>query len=97
MVQDVHDTVRFVLIQMGLRPFNKANFFENKVDITVRGYVVSAAIDSDNIAAKIYIDPLKYVLIPDDNNKYVGKVCTETIIVEKNPRIEIILKERTKV
>lgn len=48
------------------------------VDVHVVATFKGTPLDSDNIAAKLYIDALKGPLLLDDNPKYVRRVTTES-------------------
>lgn len=66
--------------------------FLQKVDIVVTAYFNKRPIDSDNVPAKIYIDPLKNWLMREDNIHYVRKVTTEAVYNPKDiERVEILI------
>lgn len=91
----IHEQVRGALLEMGLRAQKKEQFYKEKVDIDIKAYFRSRVFDSDNIPAKLYIDGLKMYLIPDDTNKYVGSVKTESFYDKTGTeRVEITIIPR---
>lgn len=62
-----------------------------RVDISVVVYFRANPYDSDNIPAKLMIDGLLNLVIPDDSPRYLRRVCTESCIDRKRPRVEITL------
>lgn len=72
--------------------------FTGKVDISVTAYFNKRPIDSDNVPAKLYIDPLKGWLLREDNHHCVGRVTTEAILApEESERVEILILENPAV
>lgn len=65
--------------------------YTGRVDIAVVAYFRGKAFDSDNIPAKLFIDGLINLVIPDDSPRFVRRVSTESRIDRKHPRIEITL------
>jgi hypothetical protein len=80
---DIHNLVQATLIDQGYTIMKKSQLFTKKVDIVLTAYFARLPIDSDNIASKLYIDGLKYILLHDDSLAYVGKVTTESIKSDK--------------
>lgn len=89
LADSVHKRVVIALNILGLRPMNKDHIFNNRVDIIITAYFDKRPLDSDNIGAKLYIDPLKFVLLHDDSPKYVRSTKTISEIDRDNPRLEI--------
>lgn len=83
----VHDLVVYEAYkQIGINNIRK---FELPVDITIVAYFAKSWQDADNIAAKLYVDGLKYLLLKDDSPKWVQSVTTTSAIDRDNPRVEI--------
>lgn len=74
---------------MGYQPMDKSKIFDTRVDIIITAYFDKRPMDSDNIGAKLYIDPLKFIVITDDNPKYVRRVSVQSEMDRANPRLEI--------
>ncbi len=91
LADSVHRKVTAAMVDMGIHPMDKTKMFQGRVDIVVTAFFDKRPLDSDNIGAKIYIDPLKLVLIMDDNPKYVRRVSSQSEIDRENPRLEIVL------
>lgn len=85
--------MRDALLEMGIRPMQKENLFENPVTIHVTAYFAHRPLDADNIAVKPYIDALKYVLLHDDTMSFVVSVTTQSLIDRDNPRVELEITE----
>jgi hypothetical protein len=51
---------------------------EHEVDIHITAYMQPPLLDSDNVAAKLFIDGLKGQIIVDDKREYV-RHCTTTV------------------
>jgi len=85
-VDPIHEAVWYA-IPAGTRPFKR------RVDITVRAYFRSKALDSDNIPAKLYIDGLRGRVIVDDDRRYVRAVTTQSMRDKQRPRVEIEITE----
>jgi hypothetical protein len=63
------------------------------VDIKVSAYYDRLPVDSDNILAKVYIDPLKGWWIYDDKLIYVREVSTQSYPTKGEPYVEITLNK----
>lgn len=63
--------------------------FTGRVDICVIVYFRANPYDSSNIPLKLYEDGLVDLVIPDDRPEFVRRVCTESRIDRKRPRVEI--------
>jgi hypothetical protein len=50
----------------------------HEVDIHITAYMLPPLLDSDNVAAKLFIDGLKGHVIQDDNRTYL-RHCTTTV------------------
>lgn len=89
-VDGIHSSVRFALIEQKI----PKNYFKNRVTVTVRQYFHNKPYDSDNIPAKMYIDPLKQWLFVDDSIAYIGEVRTESFVDKtSDERVEITIEE----
>ena len=84
--QRVHELVRYSLTRLQRVPFSK------KISIFITAYFKHRPLDSDNIAAKLYVDGLKGYVINDDTPAYVGFVATRSEVDKANPRVEIDIK-----
>lgn len=71
---------------------------EKKVDVEFTFYEPNAMRDPDNISAamKFIFDALVNMgVLPDDNQKHIGRIVLNEIRVDKgNPHIEVRLEER---
>jgi hypothetical protein len=66
---------------------------EYPVNIKVTGFFKNdIRHDPDNICAKLYIDGLVPVILPDDNNKFVKIVSTEAVSNCKTEWVEILIE-----
>lgn len=68
---------------------------DSPVDVSIVAYS-SRPVDADNICAKVYIDGLVGLLLPDDNYQVVRQVCLasercgrslERVIISVRPRV----------
>lgn len=82
----VHDLVKY-----SLKP-EQRKMVTGKVDIFTTVYFRNYPYDSDNIAAKPYIDGLKGIILPDDTRKYVGFTATKSEVDKAKPRVEIEIR-----
>lgn len=84
--QDEVDRVKWIMrAALGAMP----PVFTCRVDICVIVYFRGNWHDPDNIPSKLFVDGLKDLVIPDDTPKYVRRVCTESRVDRKRPRVEI--------
>lgn len=81
--QRAHALVRYSLTRLQRVPFSE------KVNIYITAYFKNRPLDSDNIAAKLYVDGLKGYIIHDDTPAYVGFVATKSEVDKENPRVEV--------
>ena len=88
-VDDAHAEVYSALNSMGIAPLSGKNIIQQRVDIRLTGYYKNRIVDADNLCSKIFLDPLKGILLVDDSPKYVRSVTTQCEIDKKNPRLEI--------
>lgn len=86
--QDEVDRVKWIMRE-ALGPMPPV--FTCRVDICVVVYFRGNPYDSDNIPAKLIIDGLIDLVIPDDRPEFVRRVCTESRIDRKRPRVEITI------
>lgn len=96
MAEDIHQKVALTLkAKYGRKPIPKIDY---KVKIKITAFYKKTHIDSDNLPAKIYIDGLKGILIPDDDPRFVGPVTTLSCKVEDGgkERMEIDIGKYTK-
>lgn len=84
----VHDLVTLSAYEQ-LKAKGKMKVFKVPVNITVTVYFDKSLQDADNIASKLYIDGLKYLLLTDDSPDWVRSVTTVSKKDGKNPRMEI--------
>ena len=66
-----------------------AEMYTEPVDIAITAYS-KRPMDSDNIAAKLYIDALRALVIEDDGPRFVHNVTLRSR--RGNPRVEIIIR-----
>lgn len=91
-VDGIHTAVLFALLEQKLPKI----LFTNRVTITVKQFFNKSPYDSDNIPAKIYIDPLKGYLFPDDSIVHVASVTTEAFLDKLGAeRVEIHIIENS--
>ena len=83
-----------ILVKYSLKP-EQRKLITGRVDIFTTVYFKNRPYDSDNIAAKPYIDGLKGIILPDDTMKYVGFTATRSEVDKKNPRVEIEILDHT--
>lgn len=70
---DVHELVSGAIKE---KHIDGETIYTTPVAITITAIYKKHAIDCDNIVAKLFIDPLKKLLIFDDTPKYVTSVTT---------------------
>jgi uncharacterized protein YjbK len=86
------DGIHALVVQALLTQKIPKQIYEKRVTIRVIAYFKHRPIDSDNIPAKIYLDPLKSWLLKNDDITCVGAVTTESIIDKTHPeRVEITI------
>ena len=84
----VHDLVRAYV------PAIDKRVCERRVDVEITAYFRGGRIrDSDNIAAKLYIDGLRGIFLEDDDTRFVRKVTVEAVIKAKEDQVIIKLIE----
>jgi hypothetical protein len=66
---------------------NGYEMFDESVDVTIVAYYKGRVPDSDNLCAKVIIDPLIGLVIKDDDRRYVRRVTLESRHDKENPRI----------
>jgi hypothetical protein len=66
--------------------------FTGRVDICVVVYFDRKAHDADNMPAKLLIDSLVNLVIPDDSPTYVRRVSTESRVDRQHPRVEVLVR-----
>lgn len=86
MAYEAHSQVRCAVIESG------AKMLEAPVEIEVVAHL-KRRVDPDNLMAKILIDGLKGLVIPDDTPEHVLSVKTRVVKADRN-FAEIIIREK---
>jgi hypothetical protein len=66
-----------------------AVMFDERVDISITAFYKGRVPDSDNICAKVIIDPLIGLVIREDDSSVVRRVILEARHDKANPRIVV--------